>query len=232
MLSCQYDDYNGDSDYRMIQRSSQSSRRRKRGQKRRRLGLSGLAFFAALFSVAVFFTVVAVGRSQAVQRLFYPLKYEQEIVAAAQESGAPPALIAAVVKSESSFNPQSRSDVGALGLMQIMPETAQWAAEKDGVAYSGNEEDLFDPTLNLRIGSHYLAWLLERFNGDFIEAVAAYNVGQHKVDSWIADNGGALQIENIPYPETRHFTAKVIKSCRYYRNLYPQLNGAASLPIE
>ena len=80
-----------------------------------------------------------------------------------------------------------------------------------------------EPELNIYLGAYYLAWLLQRFDNKSVEALAAYNAGQHEVDSWIEEHGGPLTIEEIPVPETRFFVKKVLNNAEKYSKLYPQL---------
>ncbi|WP_051376776.1 lytic transglycosylase domain-containing protein [Burkholderia sp. WSM2232] len=117
---------------------------------------------------------------------------------AAREYNVPPALVRAVVTTESSFDPQAVSPKGALGLMQLMPATAR----RFGAA------DSMDPRTNLRAGTRYLRWLLDRFDSDLNLAVAAYNAGEGAVDRY----GGQIP----PYPETREYVTKVLARYRAY----------------
>lgn len=118
--------------------------------------------------------------------------FSAEIFAAAERHGLDPALVAAVVRAESAFDPRAVSHKGARGLMQLMPAT--------GRRFGAAEEELFDPVENLDAGSRYLAWLLERFDGDLLRALAAYNAGEGTVDRY----GGVP-----PYRETRRYIVRV-----------------------
>ncbi len=157
-----------------------------------------------------------------VQRLFFPLRYQDEILQAARAAGVEPALVAAVTLNESGFRPEAVSDQGAVGLMQLLPSTARWAAGEAGYSWQG-ASSLRRPDTNLTAGAWYLGWLLKRFQGDPVLALAAYNVGQHTVDDWRNSKGGTLALGDLPYPETRFFVRRVLLARDRYRSLYPSL---------
>jgi len=146
------------------------------------------------------------------QRVRYPLRYEAIVKAHARNYDLPPALLAAVIYAESKFDPSARSDAGAVGLMQLLPETARGIAVRTG----GNgfvDSDLLDPELNVRYGSWYLRNLLDRYH-DVRTALAAYHAGQGNVDEWRREGGG------IRFPETRHYVEKVLDAERVYADVY------------
>jgi soluble lytic murein transglycosylase len=146
------------------------------------------------------------------ERLRYPLSYEHIVVGHAQNYDLDPALIAAVIYRESKFHASARSSSGAIGLMQILPDTAK------GIAlHTGGERfrvaDLYDPEINVRYGSFYLRRLLTKY-GDTRLALAAYNAGQANVDSWIAEDG------EIAFPETREYVDGVLEARDVYAHAY------------
>ena len=154
-------------------------------------------------------------------RIFYPYPYRESVLSCAQEFSLAPNLILAITRVESKFRPKAVSPKGARGLMQLMPETAEWAARQMGIEYSLN--DLFDPEYNLKIGCWYLANLLHDFQGNLPAALAAYNGGRGKVKQWIGENtwDGTLEnISQIPYQETKVFVEKVIHDLKIYNSLY------------
>jgi len=153
-------------------------------------------------------------------RYLYPLKYESSIVTYSNEYNVDPYLVSAVIKVESGFLPDVISNKGAVGLMQIMPDTAKWAAEKMDIP-NFTTESLMNPDLNIRIGTWYLSDLLKEFDGDTTLALAAYNGGRGNVRQWIKNGQfkGSIE-ENIPFPETRDFVIKVKKAHKWYRKLY------------
>ncbi|MGB9975738.1 lytic transglycosylase domain-containing protein [Thermovenabulum sp.] len=154
-------------------------------------------------------------------KTIYPLKYEDYIVKYSKEYGLDPYLIASVIKIESNFNPSSISNKGAVGLMQIMPSTAVWAAEKMGI--KEEKIDLMDPKTNIMIGTWYLSDLLREFQGDITLALAAYNGGRGNVREWV--DRGLFDVKNkkeeeIPFEETKFFVMKVKKAYYWYKKLY------------
>ena len=156
-------------------------------------------------------------------RPFYPLEYQDYISKASARYSVDPYLVAAVIECESNWNSDAESYRGAQGLMQLMPPTAQWVAELHSLPFDAEEpQSLYDPELNIYLGSYYLAWLLERFQQQKVEALAAYNAGQHQVDEWL-ERGSVLRIEEIPVAETRFFVQRVLDNQEEYWKLYPQL---------
>ena len=146
------------------------------------------------------------------QRARYPLRYETIVRAHARNYDLPPALLAAVIYTESKFDADARSGAGAVGLMQLLPETARGIAARTG----GNgfvDADLLDPEINVRYGSWYLRSLLDRYH-DVRTALAAYHAGQGNVDDWLRDGGG------IRFPETRHYVEKVLDARQVYADVY------------
>lgn len=141
-------------------------------------------------------------------RILYPISYTADIVAFADEYALDPALVAAVVRCESRFKAQAVSSRGAIGLMQIMPETGAWIAEQLAIADFGTDR-LIEPALNLRFGTWYLRHLLDRFD-DPDDALSAYNAGPTRVDSWISTS-------TAPFPETREYVERVARSVPVYR---------------
>jgi soluble lytic murein transglycosylase len=152
--------------------------------------------------------------------IFYPLGWRPELTDAASRASVDPFLVAAVVREESSFDPQARSRVGARGLMQLMPDTARQLARGRGLP--SGEEVLVDPAANLVLGSVYLAALMKEF-GDPRLAIAAYNAGPSRVREWWkgrANDDVEAWVELIPYDETRFFVRRVMLSWEEYRRLY------------
>ena len=152
-----------------------------------------------------------------VQRVRYPLRYDGIVRAHAQNYNLDPALLAAVIYTESKFDASARSDAGAIGLMQLLPGTARGIAVRTG----GNAfvvDDLYVPELNVRYGAWYLRNLLNRY-GDERTALAAYHAGQGNVDSWRKQGVG------IQFPETRSYVAKVERVKEIYTHSYAKELG-------
>lgn len=151
----------------------------------------------------------------------YPLKYEEIIRECSDEYGVDPYLVAAIICTESGFRSDAKSNKGAVGLMQIMPDTGEWLAGKIGLK-GYNASMLEDPETNIALGSWYIKYLSDRFGGDMDLIAAAYNAGQNKVSEWLGDErysrDGAL-IE-IPYEETDNYVKKVNTAYEIYKMLY------------
>ena len=145
-------------------------------------------------------------------RLRYPLSYEQIVRGHARNYDLEPALLAAVIYQESKFETQARSDAGAVGLMQLRPETAKGIALRTGGSRF-RVEDLTNPEINVRYGSWYLRHLLDKY-GDEETALAAFNAGQGNVDSWRREGKG------IAFAETRHYVDRVQELKRIYQDAY------------
>lgn len=169
----------------------------------------GLVSFAFAFAPSLLF------------KSMYPLRYEDEITASASAHGVDPYLVAAVIRSESSWDPEASSHQGARGLMQLMPETAQDMVSKglvDGRRYS--YENLEDPAINIEYGCAYLSYLLTYFNGATDRAIAAYNAGMGNVDGWAKQD--KLLHNAITFPETQAYLVRVNMAKARYQELYPQ----------
>ena len=145
-------------------------------------------------------------------RLRYPLRYEAIVRGHAHNYRLDPALLAAVIYQESKFDASARSSSGALGLMQLLPATAEGIALHTG-GTKFRVSDLQNPELNVRYGAWYLRHLLDKY-GDERLALAAYNAGQHNVDAWRAAGKG------IQFSETRHYVARVEHLKAVYREAY------------
>jgi len=155
-------------------------------------------------------------------RLWHPLDHTAVIRAEAERNGLPPALVAAVIDRESGFDPDARSAPGAVGLMQVMPETARWIATRPE-APAAPPDRLDDPAVNIAYGTWYLRYLSARFPGDRVAALAAYNAGETHVAGWIRDaeaRGATFTVADIRFPETRAFVTNVLERERDYRRAY------------
>lgn len=149
-------------------------------------------------------------------RLSYPRKYAAAVESAAERFSVPPALLYAVIRTESGFDPEAVSGDGAEGLMQIMPATyRQVRAEMPGYAdmtfRDGTEENIY-------CGAYYLSGLYQRF-GSWDAAVAAYNAGPGAVEEWLREEGENA-LSHIPYPETERYLLRVKTAAGEYRRLY------------
>ena len=144
--------------------------------------------------------------------LRFPLAFRENVKADARAVGVDPALVFALIRKESAFNPEARSHAGALGLMQVMPGTGREVAQRHGLRVPSGH-DLLAPSANLRLGNLYLAEMLSRFEGNMILAGAAYNAGPNRAEGWKSDNAGlpaAVWIENITFGETRDYVKSLL----------------------
>jgi len=135
------------------------------------------------------------------ERIRYPLHYEQIVRGHARNYNLDPALLAAVIYQESKFRADAKSSSGAIGLMQLRPQTAEGIAIRTGGTHF-RVSDLYNPEINVRYGSWYLRHLLDKY-GDERDALAAYNAGQRNVDEWRAEG------KDIQFPETRAYVDRV-----------------------
>ncbi len=153
------------------------------------------------------------------------------------EDGEYSALIHALIKQESGFVPTAMSRVGAMGYMQLMPDTAKNVAKDLGIRY--NVRKLTDPAYNVKLGSHYIKGLIDRFNGSKMLAIAAYNAGPHNSERWIREFFDPRKekdidkvvdwIELITYYETRNYVQRIMENMIVYKyitgNKQPELEN-------
>ncbi|WP_239378194.1 lytic transglycosylase domain-containing protein [Olsenella sp. An290] len=157
--------------------------------------------------------------SQLGRALFYPVHHAETIESAAERHGLDPNLVCAVIKCESGWDEEALSPVGAVGLMQVMPSTAQSLADMGLVdASSYDPASLSDPRVNIEYGCTYLSYL-QRNLSSIDEIVAAYNAGLGAVQGWLSD-GGSIP-EGIEYEETRTYLGRVRDALEGYEKSYP-----------
>ena len=171
------------------------------------------AIFAAIW--LFHFGIVAFYRSA------YPIKYSEAVETGCRLNDLPPALVYAVIRTESGFNPDAVSSVGATGLMQITKDTHHWVLFKLGEEAKSSDL-LFDCDENIRIGTALLRLLLDEF--DSVEnALCAYHAGWGNAKSWLSSpeiSPDGTQIENIPFGDTERYVRKVLETQKIYENLY------------
>lgn len=154
----------------------------------------------------------------------YPLEYRDLIESTAESYNLQPAFVASIIRNESSFQPRAESGVGARGLMQLMPDTAEWIAGKmkiQGYAF----DRMYDPESNIRFGCWYLNYLSSLFHGDPVCVACAYHAGQGKVTAWLSDpllsSGGiTLNLDRMPDGPTKTYARRVIRAYGIYQTLY------------
>ena len=171
--------------------------------------------------IAVIILIVLVASQRSILRMIYKLDYTEYIYEYAEEYDVDPMLIATVIRVESKFNRNIKSKSGAIGLMQLMEETALEEADEVGENINVTER-LYNPEVNIRIGTKYIAKLLNKYD-NYLLAMAAYNAGMGKVDSWIEDGiikDDGSDIEKIPLKETNNYVRKIARDYRIYKMLY------------
>ncbi len=155
-------------------------------------------------------------------RLIYPVKYMNYIKSSAETYNIDPYLIMSIIKSESNFDQEAVSHKSATGLMQIMEPTANWLAEKMDLS-DFDYSQITDPELNIKMGCYYINYLLNSYDGNVQNALAAYNAGQGTVNEWLKNKAyseDGKTLTNIPYPETRTYVRRIETCEKMYRLLY------------
>ena len=164
----------------------------------------------------------------------YPVAYTEYIKASSDEFELDPYLVQSIMRCESSNDPLAVSDAGAIGLMQIMPDTGTWIAHKLDLDDVYTEDMLYDPEANVRFACWYINFLSGRFDGDVMEIVAAYNAGHGSVEEWLKDarfsQNGTLTV--IPFEQTARYYEKVMAAYENYTTLYPELFSAEASTVE
>lgn len=199
---------------------SKKRRRARRAKRVQRIATVVTVVVLALGLVGLGVWLLLSQRPQIVEEV-YPVEYEALIRARAEENDIDPALAAAVILAESSYQPEAVSEANAQGLMQLLPTTAEWIAGKFDEVYV--EGCLFEPETNIKYGCWYLGFLVGRFDGDLTCAVAAYHAGQGTVDGWLANpeyspDGATLAV--IPSQATDTYVKRVLRYYEKYQELY------------
>ncbi|GAA0117464.1 lytic transglycosylase domain-containing protein [Clostridium senegalense] len=179
--------------------------------------------FKALIKLAfIALVIILVFNHDAILKNMYPLQYEGYIITYSREYSVDPNLVAAVIKAESKFENKAVSHRGAYGLMQIMPDTADWIASQSGMGEI-TYDALYDPETNIKMGCWYLNNLSTEFEGDLDLMLAAYNGGRGNVQKWLKDDNYSKDGENlhaIPFKETKNYVEKVNKNYNMYKKIY------------
>lgn len=199
----------------MLQRADRGERMKRSARPGRRLLL------VAIIVLLVVAIILAVAVGRLLERRTYRLTYRDEIAKWAKEFQLDPFLVAAVIHCESSNQPQAVSSSGAIGLMQIMPETGEWIAGKLAIT-EYTVTMLEEPAINVRFGCWYLRFLLDRYDKAIEHAVAAYNAGHGNVDTWLKDPALSKdgKLTEIPFAQTSAYVTKVMRAYEKYEDLY------------
>ena len=160
----------------------------------------------------------------------HPIYYKDLIEQYASENNLKPAFVAAIILNESSFRTDAESSVGARGLMQLMPDTAEWIAGKLDMDYF-HFDFMYDAEMNIRFGTWYLGYLSRLFRGDPVSVASAYHAGQGTVTRWLSDesktrDGGSLNLDSLSDGPTKTYAGRVTQAYAIYEALYyPQPDG-------
>lgn len=157
-----------------------------------------------------------------VLKFIYPIKYEEYVEKYAKEYDVDKYMIYAIIKAESNFNPEVTSQSEAIGLMQLLEDTA---IERSNAIneVTVTKQELYDPKTNIQLGTSYYSYLLSYYQGNTALALTAYNAGIGNVDSWIKEGiikQDGSDIENIPYKETNNYVRKILRDYQIYLKLY------------
>ena len=172
---------------------------------------------------AILFVLLQVIKVQdIILRKLFKKDYSEYVEIYAEEYDIDPLLIYSIIKAESGFNPKARSRSGAYGLMQVMEDTAVEVAEKQSIRLD-DIELLYEPAININIGVAYFKELKEKYNGNELLAIIAYNGGIGNVDRWIREETikpTGEDIENVPFKETNMYVRRIVKNYEIYKDLY------------
>jgi soluble lytic murein transglycosylase len=165
-------------------------------------------------------------QSEWLGRWIYPISYTDEIKRNASDYQLDPLLIAAIIRVESNYKLDAVSPKGAIGIMQIMPETAAWILEQDNFGLLTVNDAGKEAHAGIKLGSWYIKELKRQFNGNMVVSLAAYNAGPGKVRQWLENevwDGKEQTLRDIPYGETRHYVQRVMYYYKKYQKIYETL---------
>lgn len=159
-----------------------------------------------------------------IQKIIYKKEYSEYVVKYSNQYDVDENLVYAVIKAESNFNPNAKSSKNAIGIMQLMENTAKDIVKKIEIQISDDEliEKLQEADININLGTKYLSILIEKYQNIEI-AVTAYNAGIGTVDNWIQKGiikADGTDVENIPYKETNNYVRKILRDYNIYKNIY------------
>ncbi len=155
-----------------------------------------------------------------IMEIVYPKKYEEYVNKYSKEYNVDNLLIFAIIKAESNFNPNVKSKSDAIGLMQLLENTALELAKKQNQEIT--EQELYEPETNIKLGTYYFSTLIEQYKNTGV-ALAAYNAGMGRVNEWIQNEVirvDGSDLENIPYKETNMYVRKILNDYEIYKDLY------------
>ena len=185
----------------------------------KRLSKKKTSLIFCLFFIIWLTFIIPLGVKFVQKRYIYPKKYEKIVESNSYKFSVDENLIFATIKVESNFNEKAVSSAGAIGLMQIMPKTAEFIAKNLG---ENSSYDLTDYKTNIKFGVYYLSYLLKKFPLK-ATAICAYNAGEGIVSNWLKDSRysrDGKSLEYIPYKETREYLVKILSTEKKYEKLY------------
>ncbi|MBO4815662.1 MAG: lytic transglycosylase domain-containing protein [Clostridia bacterium] len=171
--------------------------------------------------LALYFVFFKVRIDKIILKKIYPLEYTEYVEKYSREYNIDKYLVYAIIKAESNFNENAKSNTDAIGLMQIMGSTAMETAEKMEIQII--EDDLFNPEINIKIGLKYYKTLMEKYNNNYQMAIVAYNAGIGNVNKWIAEGiikKDGSNLEKVPFKETNNYLRKTVRNYEIYKDLY------------
>ncbi|SFE14568.1 lytic transglycosylase domain-containing protein [Peptostreptococcus sp. D1] len=175
---------------------------------------------ARIVCIFVLVSIISIFMSnKQISKVFYPTKYKKIVEYYSNLYDIDKYLIYSIIKTESSFDPNAVSTKEAKGLMQVTNITADWINEELRI----KDMNIFDPDINIRIGTRYLKKLENQFNGNLTLMIAAYNGGSGNVRKWLKEpqySSDGVNLENIPFKETSDYTKKVLKNYELYKKIY------------
>lgn len=180
-----------------------------------------ISLFAAVLLLVLGFGLTKISY-QYFYNAAYPMKYQEYVSHYAKEYDVPPSLVYAVIRSESSFDPDAVSNIGARGLMQITESTYEWAVYRMGTSNPLDYDSLWEPEENIRYGVYILSLLLKEFDSPET-ALCAYHAGWGNVKSWLENeeySADGVNIHSIPFKDTGRYVPKVMETKAMYEKLY------------
>ncbi len=174
------------------------------------------------FAFAILSIVLIIDNSTTVLKRIYPLKFNEHVLKYSIDNNIDPYLVFAVIKAESSFNPNALSEKNAMGLMQLTEKTAKWGAESIKME-KFTTDDLYDPETNIMLGCWYIRQLMKEFNDNIDLVIAAYNGGSGNVKEWLSNRNyskSGYSLDKIPFSETERFVKRVKNYYYVYTKLY------------
>ncbi|WP_338044779.1 lytic transglycosylase domain-containing protein [Paenibacillus lignilyticus] len=176
--------------------------------------------------ITLAFVVLLFVRSEWMSHWMYPVHFREDIVISADNYKLEPHLVAAIIRVETNYKTGVVSRKGAIGVMQLMPDTANWIIQKGGFGKISTEAISNRADVSIEIGAWYLNALNQQFDGNMYTVIAAYNAGPGNVSRWLADgtwDGKLETVDQVPFGETRHYIQRVIYYYNKYKTLYPNL---------